>query len=115
MSPARWSIVRSARSAPRPVDAGIAACLAALTLALGACASPQPPVRWVKDGASEEDLERVRAACTKRALAVQEPSRSYSSTARGAEFIRCMRERGWRQVREEPFDEEPADAEPAED
>ena len=81
------------------------AAAATLCIVLGACSTPQPPVRWVKEGAGEAELAAARTACEERALKVQETSRGYSHTARGVEFMRCMREDGWEQVREESGDD----------
>ena len=71
--------------------------------ALAACSNPSPPaVKWHKDGASEQDLVADREACFDEAAQVRGETRRFDHIAKGSHFMRCMTERGWRQV---PADE----------
>lgn len=79
--------------------------LAAVAVAavFAACSNPAPPaVKWHKDGATEEDLIADRNACFDEAAQVRGETRRFDHVARGSHFMRCMTERGWRQV---PADE----------
>ena len=75
--------------------------LLGLLVGLAACASPATPARWVKEGATDADLEAARAACIAEASRVEEANRRYRVVARGAAFVRCMKARGWEQVADE--------------
>lgn len=70
-----------------------------LALALASCASGRRTVVvWEKEGASAEELEQARQACS------EEPTRRHTTSVRrdrvdadamGNAFVGCMQERGW--------------------
>ena len=92
LNDARW-ISCGNRRAQLVRGAGLLA--AAVTLA---CSTPSAPEAvWVKEGASEEDLQAAQDACLQEAVDVHGDQRRFDHVARGSAFMRCMTERGWRQ------------------
>ena len=72
-------------------------------LVLGACTTPtEPEMRWVRDGATEEDLARDQQDCLDEAVAARAQSKRWDHVARGSAFMTCMTSRGWRQEAVEP-------------
>lgn len=72
-----------------------------IVLFLVACeTSPRPALRWVKSGASAQDLEEARNACENRAMKPQlgVDDDTLQAQGRANVFMRCMNERGWQQV-----------------
>jgi hypothetical protein len=55
-------------------------------------------MRWEKQGATEAQLEADRRICLNQAAGTSAGNRRFDHVARGSAFMRCMQERGWRQV-----------------
>ena len=76
----------------------IAACV--LCGLVAACSTPAPPpeVRWAKPGAADAELEVDQQACMREAAGETAPAKRFDHIAKGSSFMRCMTEKGWRQV-----------------
>jgi len=72
-----------------------------IVLFLVACeTSPRPAVRWVKSGASAQDLEEASSACESQAMKphLGVDNDTLQAQGRANVFMRCMNERGWQQT-----------------
>lgn len=74
---------------------------AILILGVSACASQQTVVVWEKPGATCEEVDAAREACSEETAAAEGPGVNrdrLEAEATGSRFVRCMRERGftWR-------------------
>jgi hypothetical protein len=80
----------------------------ATLMALGwmACSIPAPPpeVHWERDGARDGELEADISACQQEAAGTRAESKRFEHVAKGSAFMRCMTDRGWRQVAGESTD-----------
>ena len=67
---------------------------------LTACSTAPPPteVRWAKEGAAASELEADQNACMREAAGATAPAKRFDHIAKGSSFMRCMTEKGWRQV-----------------
>lgn len=64
------------------------------------CATPSAPpeVVWTNEAMGDAGFEQDRDGCYQRAANTESNSGRFDSVARGTVFMRCMTERGWRQV-----------------
>lgn len=67
---------------------------------VAACSTPAPPpeVHWAKEGAAPAELEVDREACMRHAAGATAEAKRFDYVAKGSSFLRCMTEKGWRQV-----------------
>lgn len=64
------------------------------------CATPAAPpeVAWTNEATGNAGFEQDRDGCHQSAADTESNSGRFDSVARGAVFMRCMTDRGWRQV-----------------